>query len=318
MRTNIVGDVHGCIDELEQLLSTVGVKSDDTWIFAGDIVDKGPDSPAVVKRIRELSKETNVVVLRGNHEINHEKYLRAVESSRKYKTAIKIPQRKLDVIVPIQDKLSDEDREFLLSGPLYHFIPEHGSLVVHAGILPVTPDIPPWSEYETLSKSTKEMIKLHATRGRFCRGEEQIVLKLTTRGSAALLEEISRDDTVSISDLPANLIFEVNKTHNLSAGEFVSLGKEQEGDVFWAEVYDGRHGHVFFGHQPFLRENPVKFPHATGIDLGCVHGNKLCAVILNSGSPGVSEFVTISAKNRYSRPLNADWLPKVPGFTGDE
>ncbi|MEO0412981.1 MAG: metallophosphoesterase [Pseudomonadota bacterium] len=65
-------------------------------------------------------------------------------------------------------------------------------------------------------------------------------------------------------------------------GAYLALGKEREGDPFWAEVYDGRFGHVVFGHQPFL-SGPAEFPHATGIDTGAVHGGPLTALLLEEG-----------------------------------
>lgn len=67
-------------------------------------------------------------------------------------------------------------------------------------------------------------------------------------------------------------------------GYFLGLGKEQPGDPFWADVYDGRFGHVVFGHNPFL-DGPAEFAHATGIDTGAVHGGGLTALVLEAGAP---------------------------------
>lgn len=61
-------------------------------------------------------------------------------------------------------------------------------------------------------------------------------------------------------------------------GGFVGLDQEKPGDPFWAQVYDGRFGHVVFGHHVFL-EGPAEFPHATGIDTGAVHGGSLTALV---------------------------------------
>lgn len=69
---------------------------------------------------------------------------------------------------------------------------------------------------------------------------------------------------------------------NASDGGYLVLGKNQPGDPYWAEVYDGRFGHVVFGHQPFL-DGPARFAHATGIDTGAVHGGKLTALVLALG-----------------------------------
>lgn len=62
-------------------------------------------------------------------------------------------------------------------------------------------------------------------------------------------------------------------------GKFLSLGRNKPGDPFWADVYDGRFGHIIFGHQPWL-DGPACFPHATGIDTAAVHGGELTALVL--------------------------------------
>lgn len=62
-------------------------------------------------------------------------------------------------------------------------------------------------------------------------------------------------------------------------GAFVANDRIKPGDPFWASLYDGRFGHVIFGHQPFL-EGIGRFPNATGIDTGAVHGGRLTALIL--------------------------------------
>ena len=48
----VVGDVHGCIRELEQLVSSVGADEGTLFVFVGDLVRKGPDSSAVLARVR--------------------------------------------------------------------------------------------------------------------------------------------------------------------------------------------------------------------------------------------------------------------------
>jgi hypothetical protein len=83
----------------------------------------------------------------------------------------------------------------------------------------------------------------------------------------------------------------------------VALGEETDADRFWADLYDGRFGHVFFGHEPFHKSSqPVTFPHATGLDLGAVHGNLLAAAVVTDS--GV-QFVTVPAAKVFSKPLYA-------------
>ncbi len=73
---DIVGDVHGEIDALEALLYRLGytVRGDHPQgrrlVFLGDLVDRGPDSPAVVDRIQRLIDSGRAQAILGNHELN--------------------------------------------------------------------------------------------------------------------------------------------------------------------------------------------------------------------------------------------------------
>lgn len=74
--TYVIGDVHGCIDPLSELLRKI---DDDTkttepqatsLVFVGDYIDRGPDSAAVLRFLHEMCKanRTDVICLLGNHE----------------------------------------------------------------------------------------------------------------------------------------------------------------------------------------------------------------------------------------------------------
>lgn len=74
-RVYAIGDIHGRLDLLEPLLDAID--ADDTargparttYVFLGDLVDRGPDSCGVVERIRRLAEEKpDVRLLAGNHE----------------------------------------------------------------------------------------------------------------------------------------------------------------------------------------------------------------------------------------------------------
>lgn len=70
-RTFVVGDIHGDLAALDVLLSRLpDLGAEDTLVFLGDYVDRGPDSAGVVARVRALeeSSSATVVCLRGNHE----------------------------------------------------------------------------------------------------------------------------------------------------------------------------------------------------------------------------------------------------------
>jgi hypothetical protein len=77
-------------------------------------------------------------------------------------------------------------------------------------------------------------------------------------------------------------------------GHFIGLGQERDVDPFWADVYDGRFGHVIFGHQPFV-DGVKHFNHATGIDSGAVQGGSLSSLIINTD--GNRSVVSVKCNN---------------------
>ncbi|GGM30087.1 metallophosphoesterase family protein [Dactylosporangium sucinum] len=67
-RTVVVGDIHGCHDELTALLRRAGLRPEDLLVSVGDLVDRGPAPGAVVRLFRE---RPNSVAVMGNHERKH-------------------------------------------------------------------------------------------------------------------------------------------------------------------------------------------------------------------------------------------------------
>jgi serine/threonine protein phosphatase 1 len=67
-RTIAISDIHGHSQALDGLLVVIDPKPQDTLIFLGDYVDRGPDSKGVIERLIDLKKRFNIVALMGNHE----------------------------------------------------------------------------------------------------------------------------------------------------------------------------------------------------------------------------------------------------------
>jgi serine/threonine protein phosphatase 1 len=82
-------------------------------------------------------------------------------------------------------------------------------------------------------------------------------------------------------------------------GRFIFFGEESKTDSFWAETYDGRFGHVVFGHEPFM-SGVGFFPHATGIDTGAVFGGRLTALKITNA--GERSFVSVPSR-KIAEPL---------------
>ncbi len=72
MSTYAIGDIHGCLEEtrtiVETLRSEESLRPDDTLVFLGDYVDRGPDSKGVIDYLIELNQSQRCIFLMGNHE----------------------------------------------------------------------------------------------------------------------------------------------------------------------------------------------------------------------------------------------------------
>ena len=119
-RTLIVGDVHGCLEELEALLEAAAfAPRTDRLVMVGDLVARGPESRKTVERAVELG----ALIARGNHE---QKLLAWRDG-----TARLGPDHQA-----VADSLSGSDWRTLEAMPLWLDLPEHDLRVVHAGVLP--------------------------------------------------------------------------------------------------------------------------------------------------------------------------------------
>jgi hypothetical protein len=136
-RTIVVGDVHGCLDELEALLKRCGWQRGDRLVLAGDLVAKGPDSQGVVQFAREAGAAAAAVL--GNHDAH-------VIRVRAARHGLAPPPPK--GIRPVHDRvaaeLTDADWAYLEALPLFLRLgPEHSgeadTVVLHGGAVPGIP-----------------------------------------------------------------------------------------------------------------------------------------------------------------------------------
>ena len=67
-RTLVIGDIHGGLRALQQILEKASVTTNDTLIFLGDYVDGWSESPQVLDLLIELGKNQTCVFIRGNHD----------------------------------------------------------------------------------------------------------------------------------------------------------------------------------------------------------------------------------------------------------
>jgi hypothetical protein len=137
--TTIIGDLHGCIEEAEEMIRLAPKGS--RFVFAGDLVDRGPDSAGCVKLVRSLGDRARVVM--GNHDHKHVRYHRKIAQA--IEQGKPVPPHTKDEITQITAGLSAEDREWMAKFPYYVKLPGNVT-VVHAGIPRDVTFLPPNDE----------------------------------------------------------------------------------------------------------------------------------------------------------------------------
>ena len=72
-----IGDIHGCLAKLEKLAGMLDIRQDDTVVFLGDYIDRGPDPKSVVDFLVRFRDQCagQVIFLKGNHEVMFIDYL---------------------------------------------------------------------------------------------------------------------------------------------------------------------------------------------------------------------------------------------------
>ncbi len=129
MATWVVGDVHGCLEQLDLLLVELSFKKgQDDLVFVGDLVDRGPESVGVVRRVRELGARCVL----GNHDEKHIRYRRH-EAEKLKNPSYKNPMKFDEEHAGIAMSLSEEDLAFLKAMPLTLRLGPK-LVVVHAGL----------------------------------------------------------------------------------------------------------------------------------------------------------------------------------------
>jgi len=144
---DIIGDIHGCYDETILLLEKLGyvissVEEDDKnyglavehpenrqVVFLGDLVDRGPNSPAILKLVMSMVRSGIALCVPGNHDLKLQKKLKGRNVQLTYGLAETMEQLENE-----SPEFLDDVKEFLYS-LTSHYILDDGKLAVaHAGI----------------------------------------------------------------------------------------------------------------------------------------------------------------------------------------
>ena len=134
---DIIGDVHGCIDELRELLTLLGYRVGERVepppgrkaLFVGDLCDRGPDTPAVYRLVLDMIDAGHALMVVGNHDWKLLRQLKGNDVKLGHGLAETMEQ--LSREPPGQmDRLRD-----FLDGGQFHYLLDDGNLVLaHAGL----------------------------------------------------------------------------------------------------------------------------------------------------------------------------------------
>lgn len=118
-RTLYIGDVHGCADELEEILDKFGPVEGDALYQTGDVINKGPDSYRALKTI----VDNGILTVLGNHE---ESFLRLVHHPESWREKDRLRIQAIKEVEFFESVIS--------TWPLWRETPH--ALLVHAGLEP--------------------------------------------------------------------------------------------------------------------------------------------------------------------------------------
>ncbi|MGG8495470.1 metallophosphoesterase family protein [Tenacibaculum sp. TC6] len=79
MKTFVIGDIHGGLKAIPQVLKKANISPEDTLIFLGDYVDGWSESAQVIQFLIELAKKQPCIFIKGNHDIWCEDWLKTGE-----------------------------------------------------------------------------------------------------------------------------------------------------------------------------------------------------------------------------------------------
>ncbi|KLJ12051.1 hypothetical protein EMPG_12808 [Blastomyces silverae] len=261
-RLIVIGDVHGCLDELETLLQKAKFdhKNGDHLIFTGDLIAKGPKSTGVV----DLARKYGASCVRGNHEdrvLLTRRDMKAAGPARKERSSDNVPDQADDDIEPsnreraLARELNDEQAGWLDKCPL---ILKVGSI-----------------------KAMGEVVVVH---GGLVAGVGLESQDPSTVMSMRTIDLSSHVPSASSKGVSWTKLF--NKHQSILA---VSRGSARVGEK---DRYSPPTT-VIYGHDPHRIPALKKF--TKGLDTGCVKGGKLSAMIIGDG--GINRIESVKCKD---------------------
>lgn len=270
MTLYVVGDVQGCASALDALLAKLRLRSTDHVWLVGDLVNRGPDSLGVLRRVIDLGDDATCVL--GNHDL----HLLAAAAGARVPSATDTFQDVLDA--PDADALLD----WLRRRPLLHCDRERRLALVHAGIPPI------WRIREAAAHAAEVE--------RLLRGEQWPRLLRIMYGSAPLewRDDLADDDRCRFTINALTRMRYWDPRGRLDLEHSGPPGSQPPDLVPWFDAREPRRKwHIVFGHWSAL--GLVRREDVTSVDTGCVWGGALTAVALDPAGAAVQTACAQSA-----------------------
>ncbi len=252
-----IGDIQGCYRQLQKLLEKIKFSSDkDQLWFAGDIVNRGPESLKTIRFIKSL--EDNAITILGNHDL----HLLAMSHGHH-------KQGKRDTVQEILDA-SDSNQllEWLIHRPLMHFQKENNVCLVHAGMHPS------WTTSQALSYANEVEAVLQGPKA------HEFFHHMYGDKPSSWSESLSGWDRLRFITNCFTRMRYINDDMKLRLKEKGSPGKQPANTHPWFEFNKKEKGlNIVFGHWSTLKNPNIKnlFP----LDTGCLWGGELTALIID-------------------------------------
>ena len=257
MATYLIGDVQGCDEALARLLHTLDFSpSRDTLYLLGDLVNRGPDSLAVLRRLHTLQGSARCLL--GNHDLHALAVAAGVRQAGR-----------MDTLGPL---LAATDRQGLLDWlrqqPLA--LQAHGVLMVHAGVLPQ------WTAADTLAHASEVQAVLRSADARDflaqMYGNDPACWDDGLQGLARWRVIVNALTRLRFCDAAGAMEFDTKESADSAPAGFMP----------WFEVPGRRTASdvVAFGHWSTL--GWLGRPDVFALDSGCVWGGCLTALRLRS------------------------------------
>lgn len=258
MPTYAIGDVQGCYQELQDLLTEIHFNPtvDCLW-FAGDLVNRGPHSLEVLRFVKQLPR---AVVVLGNHDLHF--LIRAQEPPRPHSTLAPL------LAAPDCGELVD----WLRVKPFLHYDPELGYAMAHAGLFPF------WTLEQALGYAEEVQCVLS--------GESyRDLLKHLYGDTPTVWDEQLRDwDRLRFIVNAFTRMRFCDAQGHLDLTTKGEMGSQPCGYLPWFQLPNRMTGSlkIVFGHWAAL-EGKTDVPGVFAVDTGCVWGKRLTAMRLEDG-----------------------------------